>query len=491
MPDVQSQGPPPFSKQFQRKRLHPLVVIGGILLGALMLAMAIGGFMALNTYHSITKEENAALAAEIRFVRDLGHPLTVEELETWYGEVQDEDNAALVIEEAYKHYRMFPGNQFPVPIINSLIPLEPTEPFSEEVLTRAKRFLGHNEECMRIARQALERPACSFGLEADEGGSGDSLLSKFDKIVSLFIVRGIEQAQGGHTEAATNTFIDCLRFADLLHDEPVYMAQLIRGSLTFDSLMALQKSINIVPFSEDQLTQLTAAAHMFSPKDCLDPGIVDERCTLVDGAIAEEHIPLLAKEADEIQIPWPLNRHLTQVLIPCREAIELTELPPHEAYIAFGSMLPDVDDADTSVFGIILNGPTAAFLSITGAGLLDGTAYISGVARQQVFLTGLAIERYRVAERKLPPNLQTLVPDFLPEIPIDPYTGEPLRFMTEGNNFKVYSVGRDGTDGGGTRGDIVFEVRRESQKLKDPASAPEAQPAQAQGEGRRFGRSTG
>jgi hypothetical protein len=62
----------------------------------------------------------------------------------------------------------------------------------------------------------------------------------------------------------------------------------------------------------------------------------------------------------------------------------------------------------------------------------------------------------------LPTSLADLVPEFLPAVPLDPWNGKPLRH----EGAKVWSVGRNGVDDGGTPpkepdsddGDVVATV---------------------------------
>ncbi|MCW1921931.1 hypothetical protein OKA05_05165 [Luteolibacter arcticus] len=79
--------------------------------------------------------------------------------------------------------------------------------------------------------------------------------------------------------------------------------------------------------------------------------------------------------------------------------------------------------------------------------------------------TGIALERHRlrVGDGKYPASLEALVPEFLPEIPLDPLTGEALRFQlrADGSPY-VWSVGGNLTDDGGKphrefgRGDLIW-----------------------------------
>ncbi len=69
----------------------------------------------------------------------------------------------------------------------------------------------------------------------------------------------------------------------------------------------------------------------------------------------------------------------------------------------------------------------------------------------------IAVHRYRMAHDRLPPELVSLVPEFLPTVPRDPYDGEPMRYAPE--DGIVYSVGEDLEDSAGS---IRLSSKRES-----------------------------
>jgi hypothetical protein len=61
-----------------------------------------------------------------------------------------------------------------------------------------------------------------------------------------------------------------------------------------------------------------------------------------------------------------------------------------------------------------------------------------------------AIERFRNAhEGQLPASLTDLIPAYLPSIPPDPATGQPLRFRPLNPGYVVYGVGLDADDNQG------------------------------------------
>jgi hypothetical protein len=66
----------------------------------------------------------------------------------------------------------------------------------------------------------------------------------------------------------------------------------------------------------------------------------------------------------------------------------------------------------------------------------------------------VAIERYRRAHQDaLPTSLHQLTPTFLKAIPVDPFSGQPIRFVPAAHGYVVYSVGANRQDDGGDLGD--------------------------------------
>jgi hypothetical protein len=59
------------------------------------------------------------------------------------------------------------------------------------------------------------------------------------------------------------------------------------------------------------------------------------------------------------------------------------------------------------------------------------------------------VERYRLANGRWPEALEQLLPQFLPELPVDPYDRKPLRFKRLDDGVLIYSLGPDGKDDGG------------------------------------------
>ena len=82
---------------------------------------------------------------------------------------------------------------------------------------------------------------------------------------------------------------------------------------------------------------------------------------------------------------------------------------------------------------------------------------VRDLARLRAMRAAMAVERFRLAHGKLPEKLDELVPDFLPEVPSDPFDDKPLRYVRREKGYVIYSVGENEKDEGGAEhkpGDI-------------------------------------
>jgi hypothetical protein len=67
--------------------------------------------------------------------------------------------------------------------------------------------------------------------------------------------------------------------------------------------------------------------------------------------------------------------------------------------------------------------------------------YAVAQAKADEALIACAIERYRLANGKLPETLEALIPKYVPRLPHDVLSGKPLSYRTSGDQFVLSSVG--------------------------------------------------
>ena len=73
------------------------------------------------------------------------------------------------------------------------------------------------------------------------------------------------------------------------------------------------------------------------------------------------------------------------------------------------------------------------------------------LAQARASAAAVAVARYRQAhDGTLPDSLRALIPEYLAAPLVDPYTGQELKYAHDGASYKVYSLGANRTDDGGT-----------------------------------------
>lgn len=90
----------------------------------------------------------------------------------------------------------------------------------------------------------------------------------------------------------------------------------------------------------------------------------------------------------------------------------------------------------------------------------DVNTTVRSLAVHRAMRIVIAVERYRRDHsEQMPPDVEALVPAYLDSVPIDPFTGRPLRFVKEADGYVAYSLGSNRQDDGG---DVVVQLKDRS-----------------------------
>ncbi len=87
----------------------------------------------------------------------------------------------------------------------------------------------------------------------------------------------------------------------------------------------------------------------------------------------------------------------------------------------------------------------------------------------------LALAVHKAEHGSYPNALTALVPTLLRAVPTDPYDGEPLRYRKDGDDYVLYSVGKDLTDDGGTTGVVTAAKHGITEPVPKRSSPPSDQ----------------
>ena len=75
---------------------------------------------------------------------------------------------------------------------------------------------------------------------------------------------------------------------------------------------------------------------------------------------------------------------------------------------------------------------------------------ISAEALKRMTITAIALKRHQLKYGNYPKVLDSLMPEFVSAVPLDPVDGQPLRYRRNvDGTFLLYSVGENGKDNGG------------------------------------------
>jgi len=87
--------------------------------------------------------------------------------------------------------------------------------------------------------------------------------------------------------------------------------------------------------------------------------------------------------------------------------------------------------------------------SIGSLGLILDRVMRAEAAKQTV-VAAIALKRYQIKNGNYPSELNSLAPEFIPAVPLDPADGQPLRYRGNADGtFLLYSIGENGLDNGG------------------------------------------
>ena len=83
---------------------------------------------------------------------------------------------------------------------------------------------------------------------------------------------------------------------------------------------------------------------------------------------------------------------------------------------------------------------------------------LSAEAHRQLEIAAVAITVFHAENGQYPQTLAALVPSVLKVLPVDPWTGQALKYVSREDGCQVYSVGPNGADEGGSSGSCGDDV---------------------------------
>jgi hypothetical protein len=447
-----------------------LIVLAGIAAATLAL---IGTFLywRLSLGHKVEKRLQA--------IRASGLPTSGTELNKWYASVLDEENAALVLTQAFELLQTYPDGRSNK-ITHFKLPRRKQAPSSEERELLAG-FVEMNRPALAKARQALLLPKSRYPIDLSAGAQ--TLVPHLSNLKTIARLADYEAllAPASSPSSGGTAPLTMLGLARTLEEEPILISQSVRMSLLQLATAGLERYLNSSTPDQGTLTKLTTALAEAEKTNRMARAFIGERAsTLPYFRMTYSQINRLSQsDSEDASAPRLPESNLQPGIFRATGFFErdmLFYLKCMETNIAVASLSPPASLALTNEYmSTIAEGRRHHYI-LSSMTLPDAgwnlVREAECCARLRLARTALAIEQFRLAHGKMPEKLDDLVPEFLPSVPTDPFDGAPIRYRRLPSGYVVYSVGADGHDDGGrekpvprkpsdkTSYDVTFIVER-------------------------------
>ncbi len=331
---------------------------------------------------------------------------------------------------------------------------------AETILVALGRFAPEFQQ----SREAADaRPDCRFPTHYDMEPPWSILLPHLARMKALTTfthVRALAELEAGRPAEAFDDLKLGLRFSDSLKGEPLLISHLVRVATLTINLQTLREGLLRHAWTDRQLAEL--ATHLAS-EDLLAEYELAMRGKRALGTGGLEFLSrqgfrtnpfdYLGSDDESSCTPCCGNAFpsgwFDQNMLTIARAFEDFTLPVVDA--RNHRVFPDVGEKGIRAVSQMRTGPYTIVAKILLPAL--GKA-VPRSARMQTYVdeghVASALERFRLANGKLPNALPTLTPALLTKVPTDVIDGKPLRYRLRGEGgYIIYSLGWDQTDDGG------------------------------------------
>lgn len=386
------------------------------------------------------------LSARIEAIRAAGYPVTCAELDQWYTIPEDAENAAYTIIDAFSYYREPDRTALELlPLIGRAKLPARTEPLAEETKAVIAQYIADNNEALELLHEAAAIKHCRYPIDLSVGLPP---LSDIRKASMLLNLEAVLHAENVNPQLGARSVMSIFGISHSLQREPVLISQLVRIACQALAVSSLERVINRVEFTDEQLLELAQVIAGAEDRSNMHRAFAGERCHVLsvlrepgamDPGVIGRGIP--AAPILELYRALGLADMDAITYLDLMEGyIKATELPPPRRQEAAEAV--DAKLESTSKIHILLHLFKPAFSRTI---MLE----LRVIANLRAARVALAVQRYRLALGRLPDTLADLVPTYLDAVPKDPFDGNQMRYKKLDAGFVIYSINDDLSDDGG------------------------------------------
>lgn len=428
--------------------------------------------------HSSQQKIQQALAK----LKAQGQPVTGTELDAWYPEPPPSENAAQVYQQAFNNEVGIPPKGVLWNALNNgtsslFKETRPLDPALQKALTD---YLQTNRTALRYFHEGARLSKARYPVSFISGFS--TLLPHLTKIKDgsqLLRLEALSHTVENRPEAAVAASTAALQLGHSLANEPTLISFLVQCACYNITCESVKNCLNRHAFPPESLKTLAAGLESAETSLHLQRAMVGERANgmgIFTMSVDQINTMMLSTPTSWERIGFSLyessglrQKDLQIYLKYLNRYVEASTNQNAQLLTIVDQIEQDADKELTdNKLGTLLTGLVLPALS-----KVPGKKLISQ-ANLRLTRVAALIHAYQAEHHgQLPEKLADLAPDYLTDVPLDPFDGKPLRYQHDGDSFKIWSIGLDQIDQGGqvpavsvyqSKGDIVF--------TNNPALAP-------------------
>jgi hypothetical protein len=265
----------------------------------------------------------------------------------------------------------------------------------------------------------------------------------------------------GDTRGVIDSFRMALKNAQLLRHGPQSLLQLVSLSLHVLAIERVKQALAFCQFTDAELRELEQILlkyQPFSPREMMRVMRADDY-EMLEGAKHDSNkkrmlIDNILGPAASTGAGWQrqisdwANRLYVELAFLNLPELQADVLETISRAMEFSEQESHLRHQFIKEKGVKATNPLAK--SIYGTQLKMLMARHTHQAHVDTLRLALACERYRLKHGTWPATLEVLVPEYVPGVPLDPYTGKTLLYRLLDDGVVVYSVWHNESDDGGS-----------------------------------------
>jgi hypothetical protein len=309
---------------------------------------------------------------------------------------------------------------------------------------------------------------------------------KLRRVIQLLNRDSMAYAEAGETHQAVESCCGAFNAARAIGDEPIAISQLIRVA---GAIIASRTAERILAQTEPELNDLKRLQAVVEREDAHpyesitwrgDRAFVNATLEAIEsGAMSLSELADSPPDWSDQLLAFAIQDYVRglhpQLFVYSARVQAASELPPKLRRPEMQQIEREMRQAWGNPVTLLM----AAFLKLD-----DAFSRSHAILRCQA--AACAAERCRRLHGDWPESLEQLTPEFIAEVPIDPFTGDSLLYHRLPDGVVIYSVSSDGVDNGGVVDEVnptlpgadlgvrLWDVakRRQPPKLDEPAKQP-------------------